>query len=152
MSCTTSCANSPVSKPDRTCPKSDLVPSPASSTWYATALRVVDGRWNATSTTAAAVPPLDGLHLNNAEEADAWLAAEHGNVLALAEVATGPDAADMCMAFGHAWEHFGKHYSAEWLYRSAARICSEIGDERGAAVAFDHVRAIHLARMSCPTG
>jgi NB-ARC domain len=122
------------------------------STWYATALCVAGGRWNATSTTAAAVPTLDGLHLSNAEEADAWLTAEHSNVLALADVATGADAADMCMAFGHAWERFGQHHSAEGLYRSAARICSEIEDEHGAAVAFEHVRAIHLARMSCATG
>ena len=122
------------------------------SAWYAAALRVVRDRWNATSTAAATVPALDGLHLDNAEQADAWLAAEHSNVLVLAAIAAGPDAADMCMAFGHVWEHLGQHYSAERLYRSAARMCSENGDERGAAVAFDHCRAIHLARMSCETG
>lgn len=119
------------------------------SAWYATAFDVVASRWNATSTTATAVPALDGLHLDNEREADAWLDAEHGNVSALAAVATGPDAADMCMAYGHSWEHSGNHYWAEALYESAARMYSEIGDERGVAIAYEHARTIHLARMSC---
>jgi len=53
------------------------------SHWYFIAMQVLEARRNATSTTAATVPALDGLHLNSDDEADAWRNAESGNVNAL---------------------------------------------------------------------
>lgn len=120
------------------------------ASWYTTALSVVIGQGNSTSTKETTLPTLDGLQLNCPDEADAWLAAERRNLVIFAAVGTGAEVADMCMAYGHAWENRGQHFSAEFFYRSAAEICGEIGDENGASVAMEHARVVHLARMSDP--
>lgn len=109
------------------------------TTWYTKALDLVEDQWNATQASTAAAPAADGVRLNGRGEARAWLIAEIDNLLALTDLATTYEAANLCMAYGHAlWDRAGQAASAAWFFEAAERTYSVLGDHHREAMAAEH--------------
>jgi tetratricopeptide (TPR) repeat protein len=115
------------------------------SGWYLSAMKVVDP-WRAVSSRMADLD-LEGLSLNEAEHASAWLAAEQSNLLAYADNATGADAAEVCYTAGLRYLQFDHYAVAGALLRSAAGTFHQVADRIGEA----HAR-LELGYVAKSTG
>lgn len=93
---------------------------------------------------------LDGIRLDNADEASAWVYAERGNVSALAAAATGRWAADVCISYGQVWEGYLDRLFAVQLYQSAERIFGAMGDQDHADIATEYAKRAWHAFVDHP--
>jgi tetratricopeptide (TPR) repeat protein len=118
------------------------------TTWYASALaqakHVMDDTGN------AAAPVVEGLKLDRADQAWAWLAAEQDNLLAYARQASGYTAAHLCRRYAYRLYLLGHNEAARVLYRAAVGIYQEIGHRAGRADALTGLGRVTLALGEVP--
>jgi hypothetical protein len=123
--------------------------------WYAAVLKMIKDRWEDTHTRTASTPDPSGLALGTVDEVGRWLAAERLNLLMLAyRSPSGSQAADLCMAAGHALQRnqdlFENVTAARELFLRAADMFDELHDPGRRAVAANHAGDIdvHMTRWA----
>lgn len=116
------------------------------TTWYGSALDLVERLWDAPGTQPPPAPGVEGLNLTGATQARTWVAAEQENLIAFAELVTDASAAHICYRSARRLYLLHQYASARALFRSARGIYRQLDDRRGEA---DTLRGLgDVARVS----
>jgi tetratricopeptide (TPR) repeat protein len=120
------------------------------TSWYTTVMGAIDGLIEAPEGVPITEPVVEGLSLAGPGEVRAWLAAEQDNLLAVAEHATGEDAARVYCEYAWPLYRSDYHATARTLFRAAAGIYRQIGDRDGRAHSLTGLGYVALATSDFP--